>query len=289
MRYLPVGIVVAVLLAPGGPARGLELDRSAGPLPADVKTSCYRKLLCFHTVKGRRGVESWVEALTDTPITFTMRTSRENLTGAHRDTPVVLDRPRRVHMAKLRPAGPGGWSYFFKYTYHPGRPDTARPDTRAVYELPFAPGRRFRVTQGQHTTNTHKKREKFAVDWGLPVGTPIHAARGGTVAGAGGWSNLQKRGRGNFIWIRHADGTYAWYLHLKQGGVLVKRGDEVRAGQHIGYSGNTGKTSGPHLHFQVSMPTSGRYAFMTIPFKLRTDKGIVTKVRSGDRHRRPKN
>ncbi|MDD9878447.1 MAG: M23 family metallopeptidase [Magnetovibrio sp.] len=161
-------------------------------------------------------------------------------------------------------------------------------DPDAVYELPFAPGARFGVTQGFNSTYTHKKMESHAVDWGLPVGTPVHAARRGVVVGADGSSNSRKRGRGNFIWIRHADGTHGWYLHLRQGGVLVNYGDEVETGQLIGYSGNTGKSSGPHLHFQVSVATSGRYAFRTIPFRLRTAAGIVTEIKTGDRHRRPR-
>ena len=178
--------------------------------------------------------------------------------------------------------------YNYYYTYHPGRPDTARPDSKAVYQLPFAPGRRYRVTQGHNTSNTHKKMEVYAIDWAMNVGDPVHAARGGVVAGAGGWSNSRKQGRGNFIWIRHADGTYAWYQHLKKDGVLVKRGDRVKTGQLIALSGNTGKTSGPHLHFHVSVPTSGKYAFKSIPFRLQTADGIVTGVKTGDRHRRPK-
>ena len=55
----------------------------------------------------------------------------------------------------------------------------------------------------------------------------------------------------NFVMIRHADGTVARYLHLRRGGALVAVGVRVEQGQRIAYSGNSGQTGGPHLHFDV--------------------------------------
>lgn len=233
------------------------------------------------------GVDYWFETLSAQPLTFSLRAQHENMKGPVRTGAVVFARLKTVHMARLRRKSPAAWEYYFKYTYHPGRPDTAKPDPHAVYELPFAAGRSFRVTQGFKSSYTHKKLESYAIDWGLPEGTPVHAARSGIVVGADGSSTSRKRGRGNFIWIRHADGTYGWYLHLKPGGVLVKAGQKVDVGKHIGYSGNTGKSTRAHLHFQVSIPTSGRYAFTTIPIRLRTADGIVSNIHTGDVHRRP--
>lgn len=58
----------------------------------------------------------------------------------------------------------------------------------------------------------------------------------------------------NEIIILHSDGTLAEYVHLNKNGAVVKIGDEVVQGQHIGFSGNTDWSKGPHLHFSVFIP-----------------------------------
>jgi murein DD-endopeptidase MepM/ murein hydrolase activator NlpD len=94
----------------------------------------------------------------------------------------------------------------------------------------------------------------------MPAGTPIMAARDGIVikikenSNRGGSSKSYEKD-GNKVSILHKDGSYAEYVHLQQNGALVNEGDAVKAGQQIGLSGNTGRTTGPHLHFQVAVPT----------------------------------
>ena len=73
----------------------------------------------------------------------------------------------------------------------------------------------------------------------------------------------------NSILVQHADGTIGVYLHLQKGGNKVKVGDRVKAGEPIGLSGNTGFSSGPHLHFAVFTLKNGAER-MTIPVKFRT-------------------
>ncbi len=75
---------------------------------------------------------------------------------------------------------------------------------------------------------------------------------------------------GNHIIIRHPDGSVAQYWHLKQNGVLVNIGDTVKKGQYIGYSGNTGYSAFPHLHFQV-LNTDG---IQVLP-RFKTRKGAI--------------
>ena len=74
-------------------------------------------------------------------------------------------------------------------------------------------------------------------------------------------------GRANFVRILHDDGTMALYAHLKTDGVLVRVGQQVQAGQQIGLSGNTGFTTGPHLHFAVQVNRGMR--LISIPFRMR--------------------
>ena len=80
--------------------------------------------------------------------------------------------------------------------------------------------------------------------------------------------------------IRHGDGTYGEYLHLRQKGALVKLGDPVQAGQAIALSGNTGLSSRPRLHFAV-LRISARNGRETLPVKFRTSDGTVQTLEEG--------
>ena len=82
------------------------------------------------------------------------------------------------------------------------------------------------------------------VDWAVPVGTAVMASSGGTVTKAG-WGS----GYGYVVYIRHDDGRETRYGHLSK--VLVKAGQKVSQGQKIALSGNTGRSTGPHLHFEM--------------------------------------
>jgi murein DD-endopeptidase MepM/ murein hydrolase activator NlpD len=84
---------------------------------------------------------------------------------------------------------------------------------------------------------------------------------------AGGIASRDNRGRANFIRILHDDGSMALYAHLAVDGVLVRIGQEVTAGQRIGLSGNTGFSTGPHLHFAVQVNRGMQ--LMSIPFRMR--------------------
>ena len=94
-------------------------------------------------------------------------------------------------------------------------------------------------TQGIHGSN--------GVDFGAGIGTTIRAAAAGQiiVAKSTGWNG----GYGNYIVIKHANGTQTLYAHLSR--VDVGVGASVVAGESIGASGNSGKSTGPHLHFEV--------------------------------------
>lgn len=98
-------------------------------------------------------------------------------------------------------------------------------------------GPRKRPTKG--ASSNHK-----GIDWATPIGTPIFASCGGTVAKAG-WGS----GYGNVVYINHPDGRQTRYGHLSK--ILVRAGQSVSQGQKIALSGNTGVSTGPHVHFEI--------------------------------------
>jgi murein DD-endopeptidase MepM/ murein hydrolase activator NlpD len=93
----------------------------------------------------------------------------------------------------------------------------------------------------------------YAVDIEMPIGTPLLAVADGIVRAAGEahLDTDHTPGHENFIIVEHVDGTASGYGHLTYMGAVVQPGDAVKQGDLIGYSGNTGNSSGPHLHFDV--------------------------------------
>jgi len=107
---------------------------------------------------------------------------------------------------------------------------------------------REKITWGYNKTAIHPISKKevthLGVDIAAPLGTSVYAAAGGVVKKAellDGWGNL--------LVIEHNEGYSTFYAHLE--GISVKAGDEVKIGQQVASVGNTGKSTGPHLHFEV--------------------------------------
>lgn len=133
----------------------------------------------------------------------------------------------------------------------------AAPET--LYRLPWTDGRSFMFTQvpGGRITTHFTKATLHAIDIAMPVGVAVVAARDGTVEALEAQHGASAEEEpltyeGNFVRVRHADGTAATYAHLEYLGVAVAVGQAVRAGQVLGYSGATGDAREPHLHFVVT-------------------------------------
>jgi murein DD-endopeptidase MepM/ murein hydrolase activator NlpD len=92
----------------------------------------------------------------------------------------------------------------------------------------------------------HTVRAHLGVDWSGPIGTPIMASGNGTIELAGREGNY-----GNYVRIRHANGYKTAYAHMLRFAPGVGKGVKVRQGQIVGYLGNTGMSTGPHLHYEV--------------------------------------
>lgn len=125
---------------------------------------------------------------------------------------------------------------------------------RSPYVLPFTVGSQYRVSRTfDHYTPLNGGVGLYAIDFAMPIGTTVTAARGGVVIAVeerfadSDHADFHE----NWVMIRHPDATVARYIHLTQNGARVDVGDPVIPGQAIGLSGNSGASLGPHLHFDV--------------------------------------
>lgn len=176
----------------------------------------------------------------------------------------VLQPRSHIRLATLAPLDP---SQPLRYKPHLRY---ALGDPRLVplhyaYPLPWRGGP-FRLTQGANGKYSHfTPKGRYALDIAMPEGTPILSARDGVVVKT---ENTQSgRGTnpsGNYVRVLHDDGTMGVYLHLQQGSVQVQEGTRVHVGQQIARSGNTGNSTGPHLHFVVQRNVG--LALESIPF-----------------------
>lgn len=136
--------------------------------------------------------------------------------------------------------------------------------------VPFACGARFPVSQG-HATGSHQSHDTYAWDFRMPEGTPITAARSGVVRLARGDSrqggcDAKMARHANYVVLEHAGDLETQYLHFSS--VVVKVGERVEEGQLLGYSGNTGWSCGPHLHFKVARRQSDGWNNPSLPAML---------------------
>ncbi|MEB3335520.1 MAG: M23 family metallopeptidase [Cyanobacteriota bacterium] len=171
-----------------------------------------------------------------------------------RSTPLVVGRQLRVQagepsagrqprvhqLLSLKPSTSGGVSWPDTPTYDPsGQPSTAMRWLWPAKGL-------FTSGYGWRWGRMHK-----GIDIANSVGTPILAAQSGRVTYAG-WND---GGYGYLVEITHDDGSRSLYAH--QSRILVQVGEEVSQGQQVGQMGSTGRSTGPHLHFEIHAPGYG--------------------------------
>ena len=190
----------------------------------------------------------------------------------------LLPANQRVLITRIEAISDQAASYSLGMTAMPGDPK-AMPDD-VVYALPVDEDSGWQLGQGFHGGFSHSdEQNRFAVDLIVSEGTPILAARDGVVMQVesgfdrAGLNREKFAERANLVRVLHDDGSMAIYAHLKENGVFVRVGQRVTIGQQIAISGNTGFSSGPHLHFCLQVNRGMR--LVSIPFRMVSSRGFL--------------
>lgn len=172
----------------------------------------------------------------------------------------------------------------YRYLYVIGDPEATHSPEEA-YRAPFAVAGEHLISQAYPYAITHTTPDSYyAVDIAMPIGTGVYAARGGVVIEVastnfrGGLDPNQNGAQANLIRILHRDGTYAIYAHLNWNTIRVRPGDTVARGEYIADSGNTGFSTGPHLHFAVIKNGDLRSESVPVVFKGANGYDIVPEL-----------
>ena len=273
---LAVPLSALLLTLPGGPLRAQSVhayrdangqwvftDRGTGPSGAqgDAFTLPHAPE-ALHVAVERSDAEGTTRltAVNDCLCVVTMRIAitQSDLAGVLRGTnyPATLEPGARKvlfavpHGESARPQLKYVWSVAL------GSPEASHNPPRP-YRAPFAVGTSYRVSQAYPDHFTHVTRDSvYAIDIAMPDDTAVYAARAGTVINVrhdsfrGGTAGAMAD-QANLIEILHDDGTIAVYGHLHWDSIRVRIGQHVALAEYIADSGNTGFSSGPHLHFAV--------------------------------------
>lgn len=220
-------------------------------------------------------LEVWADNALAGPVEVELRAERGTIPGVEPALPLrtVLRAGERRRIARM----PNDADARVVLVAVRGAPAARVED--AVYGFPLA-GTTLRIEQGWGGGWSHRdEQNRHAVDFGADAGTPVRAARDGIVMeveadhDGTGLDRTTDLGRANFVRIVHADGSMALYAHLQHGGVRVRPGQQVAAGQVIGLVGATGFATGPHLHFVVQANQGMRLA--SIPFRMLGPQGAL--------------
>ncbi|HTG45555.1 MAG TPA: M23 family metallopeptidase [Verrucomicrobiae bacterium] len=249
-----------------------------------------QKLIKISSEKKADQTEFYIENLQHADVTVTIEMELKNLVSSENVPYTSTVAPRaKVKMFSVSPKDAkedSSWSYTYYATW--GNLSVSHDDSY-VYHLPYRPGEAFPVSQGFHGKYSHTGGDSYSIDFKMPEGTPVLAAREGVVVGVKddseiGGSDKKFEWDANYVLVQHSDGTLGHYVHLQKSGVRVKLGQTVAAGEMIALSGNTGHSTGPHLHFAVFRAQSGKQR-ETLPIKYKVSPLLADILSEGRSYR----
>lgn len=244
--------------------------------------------VCLEVAPTRNGIIE-ISAASQKPCSLTITAELRLLspTSPKEAFTFSLNKRERKTIFVKAPAGDQGDSDL-AYVFHAQCGILGTIPENFAYEIPFAPGESVRVSQGFHGNRSHfDETNTFALDFDVPEGNPVHAARSGVVVEVvtkftNGGPN-QDANQVNVIRVQHTDHSVAEYAHLKQKGALVKVGQFVTMGEPLGYSGNTGRSTGPHLHFAVHVPVDGK-ARRSVRVRFKGENNSIRELEEGKKY-----
>jgi murein DD-endopeptidase MepM/ murein hydrolase activator NlpD len=258
-----------------------EPKNKAKPLPIDRSIQIFRR--------NYGNAITYYAVLTNcSEATITLSMTLQNM-SASTSLPLTVDAAgrSRFDLVAIQPIDPGQrWTHAFQYHFEIGRRCNARASSFA-YALPYE-NKSYKVIQGPSGTFSHQpgSRSENAVDWAMPVGTTVCAARDGTVVAVRqdsdvGGAELMYQPCCNYVVIRHDDDTFGEYAHLQKDSLFVKLGQQIKTHDSLALSGNTGRSGGPHLHFAVFCTVDGNTR-RTFPVQFMTKPGTVETLKQGE-------
>ena len=192
---------------------------------------------------------------------------------------VLPAKTKKILLVKVKRKTNNNAKFSYKFKSQAGDYN-AKHNENQIYLLPFEHGKKFYLSQGYNGIWSHQG--EFAIDFHMEEGEKIYSARGGIVfnikedSKIGGPDRNKFIKHGNKVNVMHDDGTYAKYVHLRYNGVVVENGKRVQRGDLLGYSGNTGWSTEPHLHFAIYKVNS-KLKPITIPTRfLNHDEKIIS-------------
>lgn len=231
------------------------------------------------SVEKKEGIELYGKNTNYYPVTIELDLDLTNMSSSNKNPVIAIIEGRsEVKLTYLKvKKEDASWGMKYSYIFYQGS-SFAKHDDNFAYKLPYKKGQTYRLDQGFNGSFSHQGDGKYALDFHMDEGTEIYASRQGVVVEleegfTEGGNDRSLLDKANHITILHDDGTFAQYSHLRKSGVLVKKGQKVRAGDVIGLSGATGFVTGAHLHFTVVKTKRGG-GFISIPIKFTTKDGI---------------